>query len=232
MAILAIDTALAACSAAVWRHGTLHAHRFEERTRGHAETIMPMIEACMAEADLPYGALDCLAVSIGPGTYTGLRVGHAAIRGLALAAEKPVIGISCMEAVACATVRRMPTAPSDMAVVLSTRRADIYVQMFRNGVGVGAAQALPRDAIVALLPDHPVLLAGDAAEALAAGMSRPDVILAPGRGLPDAADVAELADAHMARSGLPPRFDFPTPLYLRAPDVTLSGSNVGLRPPQ
>ena len=232
MKILAIDTALAACSVAVWNTGVLCARRFELRARGHAEAIMPMVGACVDEAGIDYLEFDCFAVSVGPGTYTGLRIGHAAIRGLAIAAHRPVIGISCLEAVAHAAVRAVPDAPTDMAVILTTKRADRYIQLFRRAVARDAPQALTPHAIAQMLPSGPLFLAGDAAASVAAGLDRHDMVVTPGAGLPDAADIAELAAERAKRDGLPQASDFPRPLYLRAPNVTMSDGNTGLRPRQ
>ncbi len=142
------------------------------------------------------------------------------------------IGISCLEAVAHAAVRTLPDGPADMAVVLRTKRADRYVQLFRRAVAQGAPQAMPPEAIAQILPPGPVLLAGDAAMSIAAGLNRHDMVVVPGEGLPDAADVAELAAERAERDGLPRVSDFPRPLYLRPPDVTISGGNTGLRPRQ
>ena len=116
-----------------------------------------------------------------------------------------------------------------MLVLLTTRRADLYVQFFRDSVPASEPQALKPAAVAALLPDHPLLLAGDAAAAFADDFGRSNMSLAGGHGLPDAADVAALAAQCIARNGLPPPLEFPAPLYLRAPDVTVSAGNVGLR---
>lgn len=83
-----------------------------------------------------------------------------------------------------------------------------------------------------MLPSGPILLAGDAAASIAAGLNRHDAVVAPGAGLPDAAEVAELAAEQSERDGLPQVGDFPRPLYLRSPNVTVSGGNAGLRPPR
>ncbi len=98
MRVLAIDTALAACSAAVLdldRGGILaHASRLMER--GHAEALMPMVAQVMSEAKLEFGELDRIAVTIGPGSFTGMRVGVAAARGIALAAAKPIVALTTL----------------------------------------------------------------------------------------------------------------------------------------
>ncbi len=230
MKILAIDTALAACSAAVWDDGQVRAHHFEVRERGHAEAIVPMVEQCLDDAGATYRDLDCLAVSTGPGTYTGLRIGHAAIRGLALAADKPVVGVSCLEAVAHAAATAVSASTEGIAVFLGTKRPDVYFQTFRGAAAISPPDVALPAAIPALLPPGPLLLAGDAAPLVRPHLKRDDVRIAPGSGLPDAIDIAALAARDTARGGLPPVLEFPQPLYLRAPDVTVSAGNTGLRP--
>ncbi len=95
MRVLAIDTALAACSAAVFdtEQGRIFASESLPMTRGHAEALMPLMERVMADAVMAFSDIDRVAVTTGPGSFTGLRVGIAAARGIALAAEKPAVGI-------------------------------------------------------------------------------------------------------------------------------------------
>ena len=100
MRILAIDTALEACAAAVLdtAQGIVLARESIAMTRGHAEALMPLIERVMVKSDGGFAALDRIAVTVGPGSFTGLRVGIAAARGLALAAGKPAIGLTTLAA--------------------------------------------------------------------------------------------------------------------------------------
>lgn len=218
MRILAIDTAAGACSTAVWSDGAVH-QRLVELSRGHAETLLPMLLATMADAGCTFAELDLLAVTVGPGAFTGLRVGLAAARGLALAARLPCVGVTTLAAVAAA-VPSAETAGRPLLVVLDSRRADLYAQVFLNGevAGVPAVIApadLPRMfAIAPLLPVGPVAVAGDgAAVALpalaAAGI---EAAAASSPGYPQAASVAAIAAAVPAGGLLPP-----VPLYLRAP---------------
>src|SRR6201988_3252943 len=102
MLILAIDTALDACAAAVLDtdSGRLIAQASQAMKRGHAEALMPLIADVMKEAGVPFATLDRIAVTTGPGSFTGLRVGLSAARGIALAANKPVVGITTLTAYA------------------------------------------------------------------------------------------------------------------------------------
>src|SRR3954469_5612836 len=100
MNILALDTAGAACSVAVLRGVVVAASRSEPMARGHSEALMPMIRAAMRDAALEFDALDLIAATVGPGAFTGIRIGLAAARGLALAAGKPAVGVTSFEAVA------------------------------------------------------------------------------------------------------------------------------------
>jgi tRNA threonylcarbamoyl adenosine modification protein YeaZ len=100
MRVLAIDTALEACSAAVLDSGRggITASETVAMTRGHAEAVMPLIARVMDLADVEFAELDRIAVTTGPGSFTGLRVGISAARGIALAAGKPAIGLSTWRA--------------------------------------------------------------------------------------------------------------------------------------
>src|SRR5688572_11362625 len=101
MRVLAIDTALEACSAAVpdTENGVL-ASETRSMARGHAEALMPLIARVMGEAKTPFADLDRIAVTTGPGSFTGLRVGIAAARGIALATGKPAFGVTTLAAFA------------------------------------------------------------------------------------------------------------------------------------
>src|SRR4051812_20665710 len=101
MRVLAIDTALEVCAAAVLdtEHGKVVSESVP-MLRGHAEALIPLIDRVMKQSGVPFAALDRIAVTTGPGSFTGLRVGISAARGIALAANKPAIGLTTLAAYA------------------------------------------------------------------------------------------------------------------------------------
>jgi tRNA threonylcarbamoyladenosine biosynthesis protein TsaB len=206
--ILSVDTALGGCSAAVLDGETILAHHFEEMARGHAEALAPMVQQVMAKSGLGFAALDRLAVTTGPGTFTGQRVGLAFMRGLRVALKKPLTGITTLEAMAAATKN------SRAAAIHDAKRDEAYLLLWENGETVFAPAVMPfAEAIEKIRSFGPCALAGSgapkAAPALGAGFILSDIRQ------PDALWVARLA---LAR----PSDDLaPAPLYLRAPDAKL-----------
>ena len=222
--VLALDTTFAACSAAVsiavagdakprryWRH--------EEMTTGHAERLMPMIDELMSEAAVDFSALDAIAITVGPGSFTGTRVGISAARGLALATGLPVYGASSlavMAEAAFAKIERFETASDVLLVCVDARRDQIYCQAF-NGPGKLPLNE-PRictveDAAMSPPAARCVLSVGSAASGVArvaADGGSVQIQFGPAVVLPSA---VHLVDAHL-EAMTPPR-----PLYLRPPDA-------------
>jgi len=238
--ILAIDTATGACSAAVLARGALAARRQAIMERGHAEALIPMVEAVMAEAGLAYAALDAVAVTVGPGAFTGVRIGLSAARGIGLAAGIPVVGATTLEALA----RGVPLAERAGATVVAaieSKRADLYVQSFDAACAPAGAPAamLPEalaEALAGALAEGPLVLAGDGAarayEALGEAPGRADrVTLASSARHPDPGVLAALAAERLAAAGAAGMALQPaTPLYLRPPDAKVPASGGRLRP--
>jgi tRNA threonylcarbamoyladenosine biosynthesis protein TsaB len=216
MRVLAIDTALEACSAAVLdtERGAICGHESLPMVRGHAEALLPMIARVMDSAGLEFAELDRVAVTTGPGSFTGLRVGIAAARGIALAAGKPAIGLSTLAAYAAPLVAADDTLP--VVVAIDARHDHVYLQVFGPGgrTTVAPRVASLREALRTAATGAPRLI-GTAAEMLAvawpAGQSPPHSVDA--RRAPDIDWVARLGAAALA-AGAPPK-----PLYLRAPDA-------------
>ncbi|MCW2235585.1 tRNA (adenosine(37)-N6)-threonylcarbamoyltransferase complex dimerization subunit type 1 TsaB [Azospirillum canadense] len=219
MRVLGLDTATSGCSAAVWQDGRVTARRAEPMARGQAEVLVPMAEAALAEAGVGFDGLDRIAVTVGPGAFTGLRISLAAARGFALAAGLPVVGITTFDAVA----HGLPVEEWQgraVLVAVDSRRAEPFLQLFTPELEPLGEPAMPDPAAVpawlaGLFPHGPLLVAGDGAGLLRPLLEgRPDTAFAAGPGTPDAAVVAALGASRAV--GLPPQ-----PFYLRPPDVTL-----------
>jgi len=211
--LLAVDTALGACSVAVLDGDAVLAHQFVEMTRGHAEALAPMVEDTMRQAGVSFGALDRLAVTTGPGTFTGQRVGLAFMRGLRVGLKKPLIGVTTLEAMAAATERNRAAAIHD------AKRDEAYLSLWEDGAAILDPTVMPfADAIARIRAFGSCALCGTGAalagEALGAGFAVTDIRQ------PDALWVARLATARPAPH-LPP-----APLYLRAPDAKLPAGAV------
>jgi len=219
MNLLAIDCATSACSAALWLDDAPGPSRRAIMRRGHAEALMPMVDEVMAEARVDFSRLQAIAATVGPGAFTGIRIGLAAARGFALAAGLPVIGVTTLEAVAAA----QDSGGHPLLVALDSKREDVYVQLFDEvGGTLGDATAIMPGEVGALLPaGKAVAAAGDAADVVLGALSShvPALIRLAGPDLPDAAVVAGLAARRFADS--PPSADAPPPgaLYLRPPDA-------------
>ncbi|MDE2161605.1 MAG: tRNA (adenosine(37)-N6)-threonylcarbamoyltransferase complex dimerization subunit type 1 TsaB [Alphaproteobacteria bacterium] len=215
MKILAVDTALGACSAALLEDEHVLAHRYEVMERGHAEALAPMVQAVMGEAGETFPALDRLAVTVGPGTFTGQRVGLAFMRGLRLALGKPLTGVTSLAAMA--EQARSETGISVAAAVHDARRDEVYLEILGEGMSSSARLETfegARALLAAATAD--TVLAGTAAARMAEALRacgkavRLSAVIAP-----NAIWVARLG-ARLEPTGLVPR-----PLYLRAPDAKL-----------
>jgi tRNA threonylcarbamoyladenosine biosynthesis protein TsaB len=215
MRVLAIDTALASCAAAVFdsSSGIVVAFEAAPMERGHAEALMPLIARVMDGAGCEFADLDRIAVTVGPGSFTGLRVGISAARGLALAAGRAAVGLSTLAAFAAPHVAQR-TGETIIAAI-DARHEQAYVQVFEPGGTTLVAPRIERvrDAARAV-PDAPTRIVGSAAELLAthwlAGVHVPRVLQSAA---PDIGWVARLGAA------APDERAVPKPLYLRRPDA-------------
>lgn len=212
MIILAFDTCLAACSAAVIERSIggearVLAHRLLPMATGHAEALMPMVADVLADARVAVSDCDAIGVSVGPGTFTGVRVGVAAARGLALASGKPVLTTTSLALIAA------EAGPGDslIAVAADARNGQVhFLQFAADGVTAsGQPQLLTIAEAGGHIGDTPVRLRGSAAITLAAALDPRRVV--------DAC-AAEPDAAAFAHVGLTPA-DPPLPLYLREPDA-------------
>ena len=224
--ILAIDTATRGCSVALWQGGDVIGSAAEEMERGQSAALMPMIVKVLKESGRDFADLNAFAVTIGPGAFTGLRIGLAAARGMALAANLPVIGVSTLEAVAGA-VPEQERQGKTILVALDSKRADHYVQLFSATLEpLGEPQtSLPEDLPKLNFPtgllSNGLLIVGDATSSTVEALSNQNftVQASAASGLPDAKVIAALAAARWQQGERPQ--SMPQPLYLRAPDVNM-----------
>jgi tRNA threonylcarbamoyladenosine biosynthesis protein TsaB len=208
MIVLGLDTCLSACSVAVLDGGRVRAHASQVMARGHQERLAPMAQRVMAEAGLSFDALERVGVTVGPGSFTGLRVGMAFAKGLAAALAIPAVGIGTLEALAAHEAEGLVIAAID------ARRDQVYLQAFEAGRALMAPDVLPVETACARIAElamgRHVTLVGSGAPLVAGVAPGAKVIQAEGA---DARQVARLA---AARDVTPLK-----PLYLRAPDARL-----------
>jgi tRNA threonylcarbamoyladenosine biosynthesis protein TsaB len=198
--------------------------------QGQAEALVPLIERVMAEAGVSYARLDRIAVTVGPGSFTGVRVGLSTARALGLAAGKPVIGVSSLEVLAAAVPDDERGAGVSILAAADTKRGQVYIQPYcATALGPqGEAVALAPENIAAWLNENPALagktflLVGDGAALVQQAL--PQARASTASALPDAAVLARLAAQRE------PEAAGPLPLYVLPPRITLAPHGGRLRP--
>ena len=218
MLILAIDTALDACAAAVLDTDAnkVVAQELLTMKRGHAEALMPLIARVMKESGVAFDSLDRIVATTGPGSFTGLRVGLSAARGIALAAGKPAVGVTTLTAYAAPVVSESGENPIISAI--DARHDHVYLQVVS---GNGGSLVMPQIAPVAEALDAArfgaPFLVGNAARILAERWpsDAPPPVKVDPQAAPDIAWVAWLGAA------VDPGIALARPFYLRAPDAKL-----------
>jgi tRNA threonylcarbamoyladenosine biosynthesis protein TsaB len=212
-----------ACSVAVGLGEKIVAQKRIDAMHGQAEALLPLVDRTMRAARQVPAALDLVVSTVGPGSFTGIRAGLAAARGVALATGARLIGVTGFDAVAVQAARSDCSETRFLLVALESRREDLYVQFFDPhgaplGEPAGIMPPLFRKTVAAAVGANPLLIAGDAAQRAAAALAqRPDTVV-----LEDSAPGAVgtlRAGLRLLRLGKVA--DAPRPLYLRPPDVTL-----------
>ncbi|CFX27367.1 Peptidase M22 [Candidatus Filomicrobium marinum] len=218
MNILAFDTCLDACSAAVFSDGGegVRACAFEPMATGQAERLIPMISEVVGTAGLTFEDVDRIAVTVGPGTFTGTRIAIAAARALALAMNVPVVTATSLAVVAQQVARHLNNMPdvAAIAVAADARRGQVYWQRFSRGGGLAALcepQVLTPEEAASQATEGIYALAGSAADAVARHAPAKYRVFASIE-LPRAEDLAAMAP-HILPAGSP------NPLYLRPADA-------------
>ena len=213
MNVLAIDTAANLCAACVFDddNGEV-SRRVRDIGRGHAEILMDVIQQALDAANVAFGGIGAVAVSVGPGSFTGVRVGVSVARGLALALKIPAAGVSTLEALAFEA--RMLHGQQRVLTAIDGGRDGIYAAVY-NGFGkiVYDPVVAQLDKVAELAMDGVTVLAGSAARRVAEGVPSHGFLFGPELPTADIASYARVA-LEKGFSG-----DRPRPLYLRAPDA-------------
>jgi tRNA threonylcarbamoyl adenosine modification protein YeaZ len=215
MLVLALDSALARWSAGIVADGVLRAGRRQKAGRGQAALLPMMVAAVLDEAGVSATDLDLIAVTVGPGSFTGIRAGLALAHGIALGAGVAVVGVTVGEALADALPH---LGTRTLWSAIDSRRGRVFLE--RDGSVVACAlDSLPR-------PAGPVAVAGDAAVAVAAWLAAHDIdVMLTDARLPTARHVA-MASVRRLAGALPPLAA--QPLYVDPPEARLPQG--GLRP--
>ncbi len=215
MIVLSIDTALEACSAAVFdsERDAIIAANTAMMARGHAEALMPLLDGVMRAAGIDFFDLDRVAVTVGPGSFTGLRVGIAAARGIGLAAKKPVLGVTTLAALAAPSLAADSNQP--VAAVIDGRHRHVYFELYGpQGRVLLSPRIIPVEEAAHAAEAASASLVGSGARMMTEVWSDPmNLPRCDDRGAPDIAWVARLG-ARLQLREAPPK-----PLYLRPPDA-------------
>jgi tRNA threonylcarbamoyl adenosine modification protein YeaZ len=205
MILLAIDTALASCSACVYDSTAdkILAEACERMERGHAEALPPMVARVMAASGMGYGDLNRIAVTTGPGTFTGIRVGLSFARALGLARHIKVLGLNSMVATQVAVIN------NDLPIIVAHKAGNSdFVHLLNSNISNNIEILNTIE-----FPDGAALVIGTAAADLVAAAKRNDLTLAPQYDLPSASGFAAYA------ATLPEPSAMPEPVYLREADA-------------
>lgn len=221
--ILALDTAGLDCSVAVAIGDQLVGARRIDRMHGQAESLLPMVDSLMVEACLPPTALDVVVTTLGPGSFTGIRVGLAAANGIALGSGARLIGVTSFEAAVAASLPHDYRGDVFLLIALESRREDLYAQFFngrRDAIGAPAAVMPARlghfvDATIGPLS---LLIGGDAAQRAGRALSERPNTSQLKVSTPNAVGAWRAALGRLRRGETSSTI---RPLYLRPPDATL-----------
>jgi tRNA threonylcarbamoyladenosine biosynthesis protein TsaB len=227
MLILGIETATMQVGCAIGGHEGVRASAHHCRGRRHAETLAPMIEFVTAQAEVELRDLGAIAVDVGPGLFTGLRVGIATAKAMAYALNVPMVGVSSLDLVAFP----MRYSSRLIVAVLDARRGEVFHAQYRQVPGglqrvSEAAVGPPEDLAGELLATgEELLLVGDGARRYAEVFEEvAHVELAePGQSYPNAGSLVQLAHAQALREEFVPHWEL-APTYLRKPDAEINWS--------
>lgn len=215
MFTLAFDTTADSCSIALLNNNVIVDKFSEEMDFGQAETLLPQIQIMLQKQKLQFSDIGLLAVCIGPGSFTGVRSSIAAARAFGLACPNlKITGVSAFEAYAHSL--DMSELSEYNAVIIETKRADFYFQLFNGRLEkLCDAEALPYEDIINRLKGKTVTLIGNGVERF---LDRPSGLVLHAIRMDKAVSIADLAACAIQKYNAK-KLNYPKPLYLRAPDV-------------
>lgn len=203
MKILALETSAKAVSAAVSEDGKILASGYQDTGLTHSRTLMPIVEHILKNTDLTVADMDVIAAAVGPGSFTGIRIGVAAAKGLACASQKPVVGVSTLAAMA----RNVAFADGLVVCAMDARRQQVYNALFEAKDG----------RLTRLTEDRAISLADLAEELKASPLPRTIV-----------GDGAQLCFRYMEDAGVPCRLAPPHLVMQNAMSVALAAEEEAL----
>lgn len=220
MYILALDSTAVTASAALWRDGALTAQYILNSGHTHSTTLLPMIRHMLDTAGVAVDEIDCMACSVGPGSFTGIRIGIATVKGLAFGTAKPCVGVSSLEAMAYG----MRSVTGIVCPVINARRTQYYSALFR--IQNGEVTRLTEDDVIlgadldaVWAPyDEPIYLTGDGYDSARSFITHPRLMYTPEScRWPTAFAVAEAASVKLKNTPVGTVFDPDgmVPVYLR-----------------
>lgn len=216
--ILAFDTALFGCTVGLYDVATQECITAQRAMpRGQAEALVPMVQDVLGRAGAGFDAVDAIAVTIGPGAFTGLRIGLATAQGFGIALKRPVVGVSTLDVLAAQFFEKNALKEGQrLCVLIETKRQDYYCQYFKaDGTPDSQPQALPLNAVLSLRDGGSVTYIGDAVGRFSAESGgQADII--EGYALPDPRLMARLGLEKLQKEGA----GQVAPLYLRGADVS------------
>ncbi|GAA2826953.1 tRNA threonylcarbamoyl adenosine modification protein YeaZ [Aminobacter aminovorans] len=214
MILLAIDCAASLCAASVYDVGAGRelGRSVRDLGKGHAEHLMGVIDEALAQAGKSYADLARIAVSTGPGSFTGVRVAVSAARGFSLALKVPAVGVTTLEALAAET--RQALGPRKVLAALDAGRAELHAAVYdEDGRAIRQPAVLTPDEAAAIAASETIALAGTAAQLIAGAATGKVFAFGP---LSATADIRTYARIAAGKAGDGER---PKPIYLRAPDA-------------
>lgn len=213
MIVLAVESSAVAASVALQKDDRLLAEMTLNRGNTHSENLLPMVEALLTRLDLTIDDVDLFAVSVGPGSFTGVRIGVATIKGLAFGKNKPCVGVSTLEALA---ENLAFLSDGLICPVMNARRNQVYTALFRGKVRLTPDMAISAEELEKRLAAYaePVLFVGDGYDLVTSQTKHPYLPLPERLRLQSAASVASVA-LQKAKEGALLTDAQLSPVYLR-----------------